>query len=224
MRKFTPPAPVAVETLLLQVSPTGDGARRRRRRVTPADARSSAMPSRARSRGRRRTRVVVALVACVASSSERVERVVRASSRRVRPASRAHRGVRDALARGAPPPTPLCAYFDAVGGIVARLGRGSDYAGTRDASASGKTCAAWSRVERGDDAVVDDADRNYCRNGRRGHPLRYGPWCYVDEGTAAWEYCDGIPSCEDDDAEKKSKRAPDYVLRRFGDVDPGAAG
>lgn len=28
MRKFTPPAPVAVETLLLQVSPTGDGARR----------------------------------------------------------------------------------------------------------------------------------------------------------------------------------------------------
>ena len=24
MRKFTPPAPVAVETLLLQVSPTGD--------------------------------------------------------------------------------------------------------------------------------------------------------------------------------------------------------
>ena len=56
------------------------------------------------------------------------------------------------------------------------------------------------------DAVVDDADRNYCRNGRRGHPLRYGPWCYVDEGTAAWEYCDGIPSCEDDDAEKKRPR------------------
>jgi serine/threonine protein kinase len=208
MRKFTPPAPVAVETLLLQVSPTGDGARRRRRRVTPADARSSAMPSRARSRGRRRTRVVVALVACVASSSSASS----ASCARPRagygPPRARTAACADALARGAPPPTPLCAYFDAVGGIVARLGRGSDYAGTRDASASGKTCAAWSRVERGDDAVVDDADRNYCRNGRRGHPLRYGPWCYVDEGTAAWEYCDGIPSCEDDDAEKKSKEHP----------------
>ncbi len=28
MRKFTPPAPVAVETLLLRVSPTGEGGAR----------------------------------------------------------------------------------------------------------------------------------------------------------------------------------------------------
>ena len=88
------------------------------------------------------------------------------------------------------------------------MGHGSDYAGTRDASASGKKCAAWSRVERERDADDDDdegpdgdADRNYCRNGRRGQPLRYGPWCYVDERTLSWEYCDGIPSCDDDDDE-----------------------
>ena len=39
-------------------------------------------------------------------------------------------------------------------------------------------------------ADAEDIDGNACRNGRRGHPLRYAPWCYVNATTGEWGYCD----------------------------------
>jgi len=90
-----------------------------------------------------------------------------------------------------------CGYFDAFeDAMSARLGDGRAYRGDARTTTRGERCAAWSDAENAEEdglsasAGAEDIDGNACRNGRRGHPLRYAPWCYVNATTGEWGYCD----------------------------------
>lgn len=122
-----------------------------------------------------------------------------------------------------------CGYFDAFEDATsARLGDGSEYRGDARETTRGERCAAWSDAENAEDELSDevgaeDEDGNKCRNGRRGHPLRYAPWCYVNASTGEWGYCDAQGADEDGDAFGAASGASSSDENGVGDVDVDAA-
>ena len=74
----------------------------------------------------------------------------------------------------------------------------SDYTGSINITSSGLTCQRWDSqhphqhgmsVSDFPDETLEDAG-NFCRN-PDGEP---GPWCYTQDPSKRWEYCD-IPPC-----------------------------
>ncbi|XP_057316991.1 uncharacterized protein LOC130657992 isoform X2 [Hydractinia symbiolongicarpus] len=65
------------------------------------------------------------------------------------------------------------------------------YNGTVNKTRSGKKCLPWSINSFLSSPVYRDLESNFCRN-----PQGYAraPWCYVNETSERWEYCD-VPEC-----------------------------
>ncbi|CAK9820681.1 Prss12 [Anthophora plagiata] len=87
--------------------------------------------------------------------------------------------------------------YDDIGCIY---GKGGQYAGTANVTASGKDCLSWGDEKVAHSLTVNVVNRdvreklkihNYCRNPNPNRESR--PWCYTGPGSER-EYCD-IPSC-----------------------------
>lgn len=73
-----------------------------------------------------------------------------------------------------------------------------DYQGTESTTKSGKTCALWLDKEdqlKSGNFSVDyfQLEANYCRNPGA---VRDGLWCYTDNNSSAWEFCNDPPCSE----------------------------
>ncbi|XP_057316208.1 tyrosine-protein kinase transmembrane receptor Ror2-like isoform X2 [Hydractinia symbiolongicarpus] len=68
---------------------------------------------------------------------------------------------------------------------------GGSYNGSVNVTITGKTCMPWSINPFLSSPVYSDLQSNFCRN-----PQGYAraPWCYVNETSRHWEYCN-IPEC-----------------------------
>lgn len=76
-----------------------------------------------------------------------------------------------------------------------------DYRGTISETASGKTCMHWKSKEEHlleSNVTIDffHLEENYCRNP---DGLKEDVWCYIDNSTSAFEFCD-VPDCSGDDS------------------------
>ena len=70
-----------------------------------------------------------------------------------------------------------------------RTKTGREYVGTRNITASGRTCQTWSS-DSPHDHGYNNLPENYCRN-PDGEP---SPWCYTTDPAKRWEVCE-IPDC-----------------------------
>lgn len=83
--------------------------------------------------------------------------------------------------------------FSEMCGTVAL--RQVNYRGAVNATASGKSCQAWS--SQSDVLGLGLEDRNYCRNPTT-NETKYLAWCYTTDNASVWEYCN-VPACEDEE-------------------------
>ena len=73
---------------------------------------------------------------------------------------------------------------------------GEEYQGTIHTTVSGINCQRWDKQcphKHGTDLELTNLTeaKNYCRNPDRSPG---GPWCYADDESKRWEYCD-VPVC-----------------------------
>ncbi|XP_057315881.1 plasminogen-like [Hydractinia symbiolongicarpus] len=70
-------------------------------------------------------------------------------------------------------------------------GNGESYNGTVNITMAGKTCLPWSINPFLSAPLYSNLQNNFCRN-----PQGYAkaPWCYVNEFSRLWEYCN-VPTC-----------------------------
>lgn len=93
----------------------------------------------------------------------------------------------------APPGNPMCGKKSTLQ---------EEYRGTLSTTHSGKKCQRWDAQEPHTHGynpykfADKGLDENYCRNPKPSKKAQR-PWCYTEEDSTRWEYCD-VPLCEDD--------------------------
>ncbi|XP_063427691.1 uncharacterized protein LOC134711167 isoform X4 [Mytilus trossulus] len=96
-----------------------------------------------------------------------------------------------------------------------KTAKGTEYKGRISLTQTGRTCQYWERQypHKHPFSISFKTEHNYCRN-----PDNSGqPWCYTNDPTRRWEYCQ-IPMCAPEDPEdvnecRKSAKGKEYKGR-----------
>ncbi|CAG2244656.1 Plasminogen,Hepatocyte growth factor [Mytilus edulis] len=111
---------------------------------------------------------------------------------------------------------PMCAPEDPEDVDECRKSaKGTEYKGRISLTQTGRTCQYWERQypHKHPFSISFKTEHNYCRN-----PDNSGqPWCYTNDPTTRWEYCQ-IPMCAPEDPEdvdecRKSAKGTEYKGR-----------